>query len=363
MTGKGKKRLLFVIVGVSVSILTFCALQLVESKTSGYRFVRVDNLESMRGVKLLDPNWGGFEIQGPDSNSDKTSVIWKGTSINFKSDKCRVKHLGTSNLTVMATLKNGKEYAVVIDSGNPSAMGISDTIVLEAGTEIYPLEGLGKRTGGLCHLCQVKIGEMTMVHPPCTYTLTHYEKRWMGLTTWKQKQINMGLKLMKSFAYILVDNISGEVEFSGKPVFNPDPNGTWTSYPMKIEPDVNGDERLMVDIPIAGQSRHVQFDTGSSRLVVARSVWEQISRAFRIVKRTSRKLKMPHGFEPCDRMTIQRLRVGDISVSNPVVEVLGDDNPWGEKFFLLGMDIFKNTVVVLDFEKELLWVEARAAAE
>jgi hypothetical protein len=314
-------------------------------------------------VKLLDPNRGGFEIQRPDSNSGKTAVNWKGTVINYKSDKCRVKHLGTSNLKIMGTLKNGREYPVVIDSGNPRAMEITDTIVLEARIEVFPLEGLGERTGGLCHLGQVKIGEMTIVHPPCTYSLTHYEKRRMGLTTWKEKQINMGLKLMRSFAYILVDNISGEVEFSGKPVFDPGPNGIWTSYPMKIEPDRNSDERLMVDIPIAGQSRHVVFDTGSSDLVVARSVWEQISPAFRIVKRVRRRLKMTHGFEPCNRITVQRLRVGDISLNKPFVEVLGDDNPYGEKFILLGMDIFKNTVVVLDFEKELLWIEGRAAAE
>ena len=318
-------------------------------------FVYTCNLESTPGVRVLDANNPFFKITRAEPN--RVEVDWGNTGIHLKGH-CRVKmREGTTNTQVLGTLREGKTYPVVIDSGFCQYLSVSDTIVLDAGLDIYPAKELGSDTGGFCHLCRLKIGDLTIVHSPCTYTLAHYEKRGFGRDPWKEKKILFGLRLMKKFRYILIDNINQEVEFSVEELFEPaDPN-RWSRFPASLESDNTGGERLMVDIPIADQTRHLMFDTGAdSGLIVAKDVWETIAAKLTIVRKTRNKLSMMHGFEPCDEITVEKLVVGDSSLSNEKVQVLDNDNPWGNEFLLLGMDYFKDTVVVIDFEHNLLWI-------
>jgi hypothetical protein len=263
----------------------------------------------------------------------------------------------------LAQIGDGGKYPAMIDTGNPGHAFVTHTVVTAEGLAIYPFDCSHencnhKRRGGLCHVCPLKIGQMSFVHSPFTYRLCHYEKLAFGKAIKTEREINIGMELLKSFSYILIDNIKQEVEFSVEEHLWTDPNESWSKYPAVIEPNETGKRRIMVNIEIGGKCRSVIFDTGaSSGLLLAESVWKNIVGDFEVTKQKRGRLKMLHGFEACDHVTVEELTVGGRNIKKTRIEVLDDDNPFGADFFLMGMDFFRNKVIVIDFEHKLFWVK------
>jgi len=325
--------------------------------TSRTVFVHSYDLESMPGVRMLDPNAGMFEIIRREPN--RVNVKWLETNIHVKDD-ARVKMRENSkNVKVLGELSNGKSYPVVIDTGFSGCMAVTDTIVNDAGLSIYPMTDLGHYlVGGLCELSPLKLDNVTIEQSPCVYWLAHYERRVLGLTTWKEMRINLGLGLMKGFSYICIDNVDREIKFSAKKAFSPRDESQWNQYPMVIEPNEKGNVKLMVDIPIADHSRHIEFDTGSaSGLTLTEKIWTQVSSGLQLVHEEKSRMATPlEGLVPCRRVTVELLKLGSISVHGAQVNVTANNNPFGQDDFTLGMDFLKETVIVLDFESKLLWI-------
>ena len=336
---------------------TKCAFNYLESKLFGWHFVEVADISGKEGVTIMDPNRIGFEIIKCPNEPNKTRINWNGSSINMSTGKCRLKHRGKSNLQVLAQIGDGGKYPATIDTGNPGHAFVTHTIVTAEGLAIFPFDFPSQREGGLCHVCPLKIGEMSFVHPPFTYWLCHYEKLAFGKAIKTERDINIGMELLKSFSYILIDNITEHVEFSVDH-FSADPNQSWSKYPAVIEPNETGKRRILVEIPIVGVIRRVEFDTGaSSGLILAESVWNKIVGDFELTKQKRGRLKMLHGFEPCDHVTIEELTVGGRNINKAKIKVLGDDSPFGADFFLMGMGFFHDKVIVIDFKHELFWVK------
>jgi hypothetical protein len=148
------------------------------------------------------------------------------------------------------------------------------------------------------------------------------------------------------------------VEFSGDTSFASEPNESWSKYPAVIERDETGSRRIMVNIEIGGKRHKVIFDTGSSSgLMVDESVWNQIRSELKVIGSKRGRVKMPHGFEPCDHVTVEKLSVGGEIVKQARIEVLNDDRPFGTDMFLMGMAFFHDKVIVIDFEHELFWIK------
>jgi len=320
-------------------------------------FVLTSNLESTPGVHLLDPNTGIFEIISREPN--QANVKWIESSIYMK-DCAHVKMRENSrNVQVLGELNNGKNYPVVLDTGYPKYIGVTDTVVTDAGLPIYPMADLGHHLiGGLCDLSQLKIGIVTIVQSPCEYWLAHYERHVLGVTTWKEMTITLGLGLLKKFSYIRIDNVNREIEIGGKQPFNTQDINQWNKYPMVIERNEKGNAKLMVDIPIAGKLRHIAFDTGSAEgLTLTEKIWDQVSQALQPVHEEKHRLATPlEGRIPCRRVTVELLTVGSIPLSYAQINVTANNNPFGQDDFTLGMDFLKETVIVLDFESKLLWI-------
>ena len=114
----------------------------------------------------------------------------------------------------------------------------------------------------------------------------------------------------------------------------------------------------MVDIPIAGHSRHIGFDTGAAAgLTMTEKIWSEVSPGLQLVKEENSRMATPlAGLVPCRRVTVELLMLGSISVHGAQVNVTANNNPFGQDNFTLGMDFFKETVIVLDFESKLLWI-------
>lgn len=338
-------------------IFGFKAIEKVLESTATERvvFVRSSNLESKPGVRVLDANNPFFQVLREEPN--RVEVKWTDTSIYLK-NRCRVKMLEEQKVQVSGTLSNNKQYPITIDSGFNHFVLVSDTIVLDAGLEIYPVAESDGINGGFCHLDRLKIGDLTIEHPPCVYKLAHYEGRQLGRTNWKANTILLGLSLMKQFRYILIDNINNQVEFSNQDTFDPNDSDEWSQYPTSLETDSSPRERLMLDILLAGQTRHLLFDTGSgSGLIVAEDIWKTISSELTILKKADTRQRMMHGFEPSKEITVQNLDVGNRQLNNTVIYMLLNEEPCGKDFFLLGMGYFQDTVVVIDFEHNLLWIK------
>lgn len=319
-------------------------------------YVYAHDFESSPGVRLMDPNHVIFEIISQESN--RVNVKWDKTEIHH-TGRCRVKMREESpNVQVLAQVNDGKIYPLVIDSGATKYLACTDSLVLDAGLEIYPIYELGKNIGGLCHLNQLKIGTLTIVHPACEYWLAHYERRVLGQTIWKEKKLNLGLNLMKEFSYILFDNVTREVEFTTNNSFNPQDSNQWHQYPISIERNEKQYARLMVDITLAGQTQHIEFDTGAAPgLILTESIWAKISSGLHIRHQEKGQLRTPlSGWLPCRMITVEQLALGNISINDARIHVIADDNPFGQDEFTLGIGFFEETVIVLDFVRNILWV-------
>lgn len=320
--------------------------------------IQSDNLESVPGVRVLDANNPFFKVTR--SGPKRIGIKWAKTNIKLKHPKCRVKQLAGMNLLVMGQLNGNKAYPVMIDTGNPKDLVVSDTVVADSQLDIYPIEELGPPFGGLCHVARIEIGNMAITNPMCYYMLSHYERRVLGRTIWKQRDILLGLGLIRKFVYVLIDNITGEVEFCVKGSFEADPNESWSQYSMSIETDDQNQERLMVDMPIAGQAREIVFDTGyGGGLVMTERIWEGFSENLTVIRTRDALLATLLGLEPCHDIIVEKLEVGGRSINNATIAVTveSDSNLSRQESITLGMMYFKDTVVVLDFERGLMWVK------
>ena len=106
----------------------------------------------------------------------------------------------------------------------------------------------------------------------------------------------------------------------------------------------------------------LQFDTGSGRgLAIGEKLWKQIGDDFQNLNLKKGRDCYPYiGRLPCQKGIIPKLQVGDRIISKAEISIFPDDSPLlAECEGLLGMQYFNDTIVVLDFEKSLMWVEER----
>ncbi len=362
-----KKTVAIIFLG-SFVVLCWTEIIFLSAFTTGYRvfkwaakstervvFVERANLESEPGIRILDANNPFFKVTSVEPN--RVDVKWAKTDINLERPKCRVKQLGTTLIRVMGLLNGDKEYPVVIDSGCSTHLVVNDVIVVENGLDILPLKEVGLKMGGLCYVAQFKIGDIEISSPLCCYSLTHYEKKVLGLTTWKERNILLGLGLMQKFEYVLIDNINSEVEFCKEGSFRANSNESWSQYRISIEADRQNVLRLMVEIPIAAEERKIILDTGADGgLLITEKIWETLSAGLKIVDESSDRIRMRDGWKVVKKIVVEKLTLGEESISNATISVMSNDSVFGENFSLLGMDYFADTVVVLDFGRKLFWV-------
>lgn len=317
-------------------------------------FVEKANLEFEPGIRVLDVNNPFFRVIRNEPN--RVDVEWAKTDIDLESPRCRVKKLGSTFIRVMGLLNEDKEYPVVIDSGCNVHLVVNDVVVVENRLDILPLE-VGHKMGGLCYVAQIEIGDMAITSPPCFYDLTHYEKQLLGITTWKERDIILGLGLMQKFEYILIDNINSEVEFCKEGGFRADSNESWSQYPIFVEDDRQNRSRLMVSIPIGAEERKIIFDTGAEGgFLMTEKIWETFSAGLKIVDESSYRIRMRAGWNEVKKIAVDKLTLGEKSISNATIYVMNNNSSFGENFSLLGMGYFTDTVVVLDFGRRLFWV-------
>lgn len=131
--------------------------------------------------------------------------------------------------------------------------------------------------------------------------------------------------------------------------------------PLLIEEDLRGNAFVFVQIPIGGKKAEPQLDTGSGRgLAISEELWEEVREGIGDVELRNNSELYPYIRRlACKRGVIGELEVGERTVKNAKISVFPSNSPLVEDCDgLLGMQYFRDTVMVLDFDGELLWVKS-----
>ena len=346
----------------------------------GLRYNAVKNMERFGTNKPSDLNSELFKFTRSEEDPNKILSVEKRKKTQIILEKpCRAKYsynfLNPIRRSIIVTgqLPNGKEYPVRIDSGCCGGVEIllNDLVVKENELQIFilgPDKTLKQENssdeirgyGNLCCLPSLKIGEMIIRNPFCAYIPSHLEYQMFGLPIWREKILNFGISLMSQFQYILFDNVAREIEFSYKQPFKPEHAEEWSSYPFTLGkvPYGDGCGNVTVDIPIAGKVFHLVFDTGAAESFLRFDIWEQLQKRFEVAKiKESKFFSCQQGYLPCQRAVVKTMNVGKTVLENEEVLILPEGSPYfpGEAGFF-GPLTFRDTVVVLDFGRKLLWV-------
>ncbi|HEW79341.1 MAG TPA: hypothetical protein ENH34_05185 [Phycisphaerales bacterium] len=326
--------------------------------------VNDNDLEGKADISLTAPNDEPYSIEGANNkNWDYRGQINRGTQ---QGNRSRVKYHSSYSLSrwmvVEGRMSSGRKYPVILDTGASLALFVNDIHILENKLSIYPLKTNNDESvsWGMCRLPELSIGEVTLVNWPCFYRGQHAEVQMFGLPIARDKAVIMGLVALREFKYIVFDNVKREAEFSLEEVFKPRNSDLWTQYSFVIEEDLGGNAFLFVKIPIAGEEIELQLDTGSGRgLAITEELWKRMRKKIRNVKlRKGRDLYPYIGWLACRRGVITELKVGGRTIKNAKISIFPNDSPLVEQCDgLLGMQFFQDTTMVLDFERNLMWVK------
>ena len=346
------KKKTYIIISLWVIIAICWILIFTLNYTEKMVFVHTPDLESKPGIQILDANNPYFKVT---NEPNRIYAEWNETKMILKESKCRMKKPIWKYIYVYAELNNN-QYPLVIDTGFRGSFLVNDLVVTENNLEIYPITNRDPSFEGFCHIDKIRIGDMTIENPESYYRPSHYERKILGITTFQQKKIILGLGIMRLFRYVMIDNIDSVLEFS-MDSYNPESLEAWSQYNMHID-NSRRTPNLMVDIPIAGENTEITFDTGyDCCLIMTEKIWEQYSTKVHKVKEKKSSVMLLSGLCDIRDVTIDRLRIGDKTLSNESIHIFSDDTRYGPDFFAIGIDCFRDTVVVLDFEHNLFWVK------
>ncbi len=331
-----------------------------------YALVNTERLENRPGVRLMDPNDVGYPIQIAQLGG-RTGTGSETAGRVEQASRCRVKYHGlynTAGFMVVEGKIGENKYPVVLDTGATQAVFVKDIHVLDNNLAICPAgtydTGLADYGLGFCYVPQLQIGQTQLLDLAGFYLERRMELQVFGVSIAKDDSIILGVPALRQFKYVMFDSVKKEVEFSGDEQFEPSQTERWEQWPFLIEEDFHGNAVLLVEIEIAGEKVQLQLDTGSGDgLAIGEELWEKIRTRIPNVRLKKGVELYPYiGQLPCRQGTIRGLKFGDRAVKKASISIFPDDSPLiSDCAGMLGMQYFRETVMVLDFERELMWVK------
>jgi len=339
--------------------------------------VKGKSIAGMRNLPRIDPNDPNCIISSikivdtQEGRKFKVEFRENDFAINMRESPCRVKYKKRTgpmsyNIVVEGELAGrSRRYPINIDTGQPYFIVVSDIHILENNLPIYNNPG---KQNGICLLPDLHIGKLTLSNLLAKYYFKHSEIQLFGLPIKKDKEILVGLSLLQRFKYVAFDSINKEVEFSTAQSFHPEDRTLWSRYPFSKLSDSKGIPRIFVEIPIAGRNMNLAFDTaGQGALFTTEKIWKQTQKRLHNVKKSTKSVFAPFmgGNIRSRVVTVKELNVGDRIVKNAFVAIVPNGTSISESMKnmegLLGMQCFADTTVVLDFERDLMWVKNNRA--
>jgi hypothetical protein len=326
-------------------------------------------------VRRIDPNHASFtfrRVQRIDPNTGLPQTVrlvrWKPAGLHFKDAEAQpfaVKYDPfqfwlTSRVLVPIELSGGLRRMAIVDTGFSGHLYMNDAMVESCDLAVLPMD-TNPATGsavGLCDVPSLKLGSLTVSNPPCIYEQMQWQFKVLGLPIYRHRIILLGLEFMRLFAYERFDNARSEIVISPHEAFSPEDASNWVRMPFALE-RIDGNMRMMVDLPIGENKIRVEFDTGGAKpgLILKQSAWQRIA-PFLDARSdgTGRCASYQYGSFPCRKYRVHRLSAGPVDIRNAAVDILSDDVPLMKDVDgILSLDYFRDTSVVLDFETTQLW--------
>lgn len=333
-------------------------------------------LADLRNVPRIDPNDPNCSISSisavSGSDGKKINVKLKADAFTLKmgENPCQVKcekrpgpkgRLDNNILLPGELLGASRNYPINLDTGISGYILVNDIHILENKLPTY---GSPNGQEGVCCLPDIRIGELVLSNLVAHFYFRHSELQLFRLPIEKNKEIMLGLSLLQRFKYVAIDNVKQAVEFSTVQSFPTPRQTSWSRYPFSIQADSDGDARIFVEIPIGGRNMPLVFDTGcQAALVTSEQIWKQTKERLHKTRMSIKTVYAPFAGGNIRSRTavVKELRVGDRTTQNAYVCILPNENPLfkpaDDQKGLLGMQCFDNTTLVLDFEREVMWVK------
>lgn len=319
--------------------------------------------EAITNLDSISPDWP-YEIEIIERADGRLDYFWQIDSSIEHSGISRLPYHNAHRRYKFAVVDgrigiSGRRYPVIIDTGSSQPIVLSKSHVKENGlAELKMNTSRGKI--GLCYLQELVLGDVKLKDWPC---LSFKPRAWSNtfkIAAENNNFVIVGMPVLREFRYVRFDNISNYVEFSFEQRFDPEDANSWSNYPITVEEDWVGNTYLLVRIPVEGKEVELQLDTGSGRgLAVSQKLWDSIT-----LKRQPAQLKKSSETYPyigkfrCLRGKADSLEVGNRIVADAQISVFADDCPLVEDSGgLLGMQLFSDTALVIDFEKDMLWIK------
>jgi hypothetical protein len=339
-----------------LTVLLPCLPYLVGCSFVPVRYMLVD-VNSNTKLPLIDPNDGPLKM-----TLEGNTVALNTRPIIDLEEACKIKYNSLPfegcNIIVAGQLAGNYQCRVLIDTGCPFLNMLNYNIVQENNLPVLPIEG-GPFVDGICHLPSLKLGEATIRDVACVYQNRQWELQFFGVPVNKTRMVLFGLQLMREFRYIQFDGVHRELTLSAKQSFVPTQDSQWLQYPFKIEEDITKNLRLMVDFPIEGENYHIALDTGASEtLIVDTKFFDEFSKSIKVTakKQNLKQVNYITGWEDHYKIVLPELDFCHRRIKNAQIIIKPDDVTYKYPNFV-GMQCFKDTVFVLDFEREQLWVK------
>jgi hypothetical protein len=284
------------------------------------------------------------------------------------------RQLGCS--VVEGWLEDHGPYPVVLDTGAAGDVFVNGIHVRGNRLPVFEAQVAGQRAA-LCRVDQVRIGTMELRRPTCWYiplergragsqgvppapAQSLSQDGGRGRTpTAADRSVIIGLPALRELSYVLLDDVRQEAELSRTRRFEPNRPDHWSQYPLFVRHDAHGYPGLFVETTLAGHSLAAQLDTGSSRsLSITDRFWDQLAREFPGAGLRRGAVSYPYiGRLSCRCGILDSLDLGGRTLEGCEVLVFPDDSSlFTEARPLIGMGCFRQTVIVLDFARLILWV-------
>lgn len=259
---------------------------------------------------------------------------------------------------------NGTPYPVIFDTGCSPIVLISDVHINKHQLPVLFFSPNDKpNSPGLAIVENLTIGSLQLENYPCFFSNYSADIRFFGLPAGLSEAIIMPLEIMSAFRYVQYDQINNELSFSNTQSFMMEDPSAWMTFPFEITgEDI---QRIILTIPIEGISTRLFLDTGgASQLELDNEIVQQLFEKrpeLRQTRKGKTKTITPYGSgeKTSLKMAVKKLQFGDTVIRK--LTILYDKIPGDKQNSAfqgtIGIDLFRNTIMVLDFENKVLRVK------
>jgi hypothetical protein len=313
---------------------------------------------------VLDPNNYSIHIV---KGKDGTSASWNR---NINCMDCPDKftlvmpYWGGSwiinNVPTVRGQMNGTSYPVILDTGDPVGVIVTDIHINKHKLPVYFFNPDDKNNSTGLAIATLNLSRLRFENYPCFFFNYHADISFLGLSTdWLAQAVILPLDFMSGFSWTQYDQIHKELSISTE-VFTPENKAQWMTFPFEIT-----NKQIRVPVAMEGNPIRLFLDTGGGFMLnltkdQVQQLYEKRPDLQKIRKKKSVSLTpYVHGKVNDLEITPREIQFGDTILKNATIqynEQVTDPNLFPYEG-TMGIDLFKHTIMVLDFEKKLIRVK------